>query len=441
MVYSEIRRGKRIGFFGIGMSNVSLMRCLPLSGCEITIRTEGKFDPRSVPDHIRPRRIYEGNAAFCDIDEDILIFSPSVRREREEFNRARDRGVIFTSDAELFFELCKKPVLCVTGSDGKSTTATLIYKILSESGYNARLIGNIGCPMVESIDPAVDIYVAELSSFMLRYANPTAERACLTGLTPNHLDWHESLLEYKKTKINLLKSSKKFVISDDNTDILGAYGIISSDRYSHLSHRYSAGLYITEEKGYICKNGEMLLPTDRLGAKEGHNVKNLMMAIAMTDGYTDIGAIERTAIKFTGLPHRCELIHSEDGVDYIDSSIDSSPARTMTTLLSMKKSVVLILGGKSKGLDYAILSDAVQGRAAAVIITGENADEICSALGASVPIEIIPDFDSAVIRGCEIVKSGEALLLSPASTSYDRFKNYAERGDRFKEIIKSIKQR
>ena len=292
MVYSDIGRRKRIGFFGIGVSNVSLMRRLPLSGCEITIRTEGKFDPRSIPDHIRPRQIYEGDAAFSDIDEDILIFSPSVRREREEFNRARDRGVIFTSDAELFLELCKKPVLCVTGSDGKSTTATLIYRILSESGYNARLIGNIGCPMVESIDPGVDVYVAELSSFMLRYADPIAEIACLTSLTPNHLDWHESLEEYKKTKIKLLKASEKFVISDSNTEISGAYAIISNDRFSHLSSRYSASLYLTAEDGYICQNGERLILTDNLGSREQHNVRNLMMAIAMTNGYANKDAIE-----------------------------------------------------------------------------------------------------------------------------------------------------
>lgn len=435
MVYSEIEKGKRICFLGLGLSNLSLLHCLPLSKCEVSIRSEGKIDFSLIPQGISNISFFEGEDAFKNIYEDILIFSPSVRRERKEFDDARGRGAIFTSDAELFFEIADKPVFGITGSDGKSTTSTMVSLLMSEAGYRVGLIGNIGIPMTAAIDGNRDFYVAELSSFMLQYANPSVLCAGLTNITENHLNWHKDFEEYKKTKIRFVKSSEKFVISDDDLYIDGAFGIVSFDRFCDIKSGYPADLYITREDEFICRNGKRILHFDDIRLKEKHNIQNLMMAIAMTDGYVGDEEIYNVAKSFSGLKHRCQTVYSAGGVDYIDSSIDSTPSRTVKTLSSLDRRVVLILGGRGKGLNYSELCDAIQKYAPTVVISGENANEIYSAIKGQSTIEVLPSFESAVRRGIELAEGVGALLLSPASTSYDSFKSYAERGDRFRDII------
>lgn len=436
MLRSMISRGCSVSFFGVGRSNISLLSALPLRNCRVTIRSDKKIDRSLLPKGVFIERFFEGERALCDINEDIIFFSPSVRRERAEFQAARERGVIFSSDAELFFEENKAPVFAVTGSDGKSTTATLISLFLRAGGVRSELIGNIGRPMTEALSRGAEAYVCELSSFMLQYISPPSVRACITNITPNHLDWHESLGEYKKTKLAVAKKCDGLVISEENLEISGAYAI-ACDRsdFKALRKRYDAELYITSEGGYICKNGAPILALESVRRKERHNIKNLMMAIAMTDGYVGYDGIRSVAESFCGLEHRCKTILSLDGVDYIDSSIDSTPARTVATLTSLDRRVVILLGGRGKGLDYRELLPALRKYAAYTVIAGENAEEIYKAVGKEVKVQVLPDFNSAVERGIDLAKEVGALLLSPASTSFDVFKNYAERGKKFKEIV------
>lgn len=441
MLRSEIRSGCRVGFFGIGRSNIALMQNLPLEKCLITLRSDEKIDRSALPQGIRVERIFEGKEAYKNIDEDILFFSPSVRRERQELYEARERGVRFSSDAELFFEENTRPVFAVTGSDGKSTTATLINLMLNEAGRISRLIGNIGEPMISELHSDAECFVTELSSFMLQYLSPRVERGCITNITPNHLDWHKSYDEYKKTKISLLKSSEKFVVSEENAHIRGAFGIISDgSSYGELKRKYPAEVYITSEDGYILKNGERLIALSDVRRRERHNIRNLMMAIAMTDGYVGRADILAVTKSFGGLSHRCEVVLQGGGVDYIDSSIDSTPARTAQTLRSLDREVIIILGGRGKGLDFCELVPALKKYARRALIVGENAEEIYRAIGGAVRCEVMSDFEDAVRRGALLAKDVGALLLSPASTSFDKFKNYAERGDKFKEILLKIQQ-
>ncbi len=439
MLRSMIGTGCSVGFFGLGSSNLSLLSALPLENCRVTLRSDKKIDPALLPNGVLVERIFERESALCDINEDIIFFSPSVRRERGELQAARERGAIFSSDVELFFEENKAPVFAVTGSDGKSTTATLISLLLQAGGVRAELIGNIGRPMTEALSRDAEAYVCELSSFMLRYISPPSVRACITNITPNHLDWHESLAEYNKTKLAVAEKCEKLVISEENPEIPGAYAIVG-DRsdFSTLRRLYDASLYITSEGGYIRRNGEPILELGSIRRKEKHNIKNLMMAIAMTDGYVSHGDIRLAAESFEGLEHRCKTILSYNGVDYIDSSIDSTPARTAATLTSLDRRVVILLGGRGKGLDYRELLPALRRYAVHTVITGENANEIFEAVGKEVKAEVLPDFDLAVERGIALSKEVGALLLSPASTSFDKFKNYAERGEKFKEILSKM---
>lgn len=438
MPIKSIEKGCKVSFFGLGVSSAALLEYLPLKKCRVTLRSDKDINWSLIPCGARIERIFQGESAYLDIDEDIIIFSPSVRRDRYELLEAKARGCIFTSDAELFFEALDKPLFAVTGSDGKSTTATLVSQMLSATGNENALIGNIGRPMYPSLS-AAKIFVAELSSFMLTYANPKAKRSCITNVTPNHLDWHKDFDEYKKTKISITKNSEEFVISDELIDIKGAYGIVSTKKdYKTLKDLYKADVYMTVGDEYLLKNGERVIPICQMGRKEDYNIKNAMMAIAMTDGYASTEECAWVLKNFNGLSHRCERILSADGIDFFNSSIDSTPKRTAMTLESLGRQVVLILGGRSKGLDFGELNPTIKKYAQKVIITGENAKEIYGAIGNESNAIIIESFEEAIKEGVKLARNVGALLLSPASTSYDLFRNYAERGERFNGILKEL---
>lgn len=439
MIISRIKDGCSVGFFGLGLSNRSLLSHLSLDKCTLTLRSDSPIPEGSIPRGVRFERILVGDAARRDISEDIVFFSPSVRREGDGLSKAEARGAVFSSDAELFFESNRTPLFAVTGSDGKSTTATLIHLLLKEGGYKSRLIGNIGKPMYENSGYVCDFFVCELSSFMLKYTSPRSTRACITNITPNHLDWHADLTEYSECKMAIGRNTDGLIISDGVAGIKKAYGVISIDKDQKELHQcYDAEIYLTLSDGYILKNGRRIVDTSKINLTHKYNVKNFMMAIAMTDGLIAEDEMLKVGSDFQGLDHRCELILSLGGVDYYDSSIDSTPRRTVETLKSLDRQVVIILGGRGKGLEYGEMIPALQKYVKRAVICGENAADIYTAVKDATVCEIIPNFDEAVLMGKEYAREVGVLLLSPASTSYDSFKNYAERGKRFKEILLQI---
>lgn len=426
----RIKDGLSVGFFGLGKSNKSLLSILPLDRCEVTIRSDNEIGSADLP---KGARVYTGVHAMDDVREDILFLSPSVKRDR-----FRDlHGVMLSSDYELFLNENKKPLFAVTGSDGKSTTTRLVNLLLRASGETVSEVGNIGEPMVARLSDECDMYVAELSSFMLDAAVPRAKMAVLTSLTPNHLDWHGSYENYKKTKINLLKSSEKFVISDENADITGAYGIVSMTRsFAELKRLYPAEIYLTCDGGYIIKNGEKLIALSDILRSESHNIKNLMLAIAMCDGYVREDEIRSVAQSFQGLPHRCERFLNTNGIDFYDSSIDTSPARTAQTLRSLDRRCVIILGGRGKGLDYGEMKEEIKRYAHSALLVGENKHEIYSVIKDVTDCYMADDLQSAVDMGCAMAGDVGLLLLSPASASYDMFKDFDERGRSYQKLVR-----
>ena len=246
----------------------------------------------------------------------------------------------------------------------------------------------------------------------------------------------KSFEEYIETKLSVARGTDRLIACDDNIYVKDAFGIVSTKKdFSILNASYSAEIFMTIEDGFICKNGRKMIHRDMVLRNEEHNIKNLMMAIAMTDGLVEEKDVLAVAQGFTGLDHRCQTILTRDGIDFIDSSIDSTPARTVQTLSSLNRPVVIILGGRGKGLDYSEMLPSLKKYAKKVIICGENAMELYSQIGNALPIDITDDFEEAVLLGIEYAKNVGVLLLSPASTSYDRFKNFAERGDTFKRIL------
>ena len=432
-----------VGFFGLGKSNLAVSELLPRDA-KITLRTEGRINPSMLPKRLRGARMFAGNAAFDSIDEDILFLSPSVRRDRPELEKARSDGVILSSDLELFLSEFRGICFAVTGSDGKSTTATMAALLLSERFEKISAVGNIGVPFCRAIgDRAAAL---ELSSFNLSYSVPHARRAAVTNVTPNHLNWHKNFEEYKSTKLSLLDSADEAVISADD-DILAEYSrgravfaVTSLTRsFDELKGRFNAELYYTADDRYLYRCEEPLMRISQIKRREAHNLKNLMTAAALADGHVSRGQIIRVAENFQGLAHRCEEIPSSDGIKYINSSIDTTPHRTVQTLNSLSGDIIIILGGRTKGCDFTLLREPLSRKARLAIVTGECRDEIVSAIKGACDTAVIDGFEDAVLYGASIAKRGDVLLLSPAATSYDEFSSFEERGEKFKEIIKNLK--
>lgn len=434
---------KRVGFFGLGKSNLALLQTLSLSGVEITLRVDTENMPK-IPLGIGFSRIFFGRNACRDIDEELIFFSPSVRRDRPALLRASERGVIFSSDCELFFRAVEqrgKRVLAISGSDGKSSVTAMTGEILRSGGKGVGVIGNIGEPMLRAFESS-DLFVSELSSFQLFYLKTRIFRAALTNITPNHLNWHKDFDEYKETKLSLISMADEGVVSFDDGELSDCFakreifGACKRGEYKELKSRVRAEVYVTSDENFIYRNGERLLPISRVKRREAHNLSNLMSAIALCEGLCESKDILRVAEDFSGLSHRAELIGSLHGVDFIDSSIDTTPERTRTTLSSLGRRVVIILGGRGKGVDYSVLMPELKKHARLAVLTGEDSEKIATAIGGEVDIRICEDFGEAVTCAISEATAGEGVLLSPAATSYDVFKNYEERAERFKSIVR-----
>ena len=436
---------KKIGFYGFGKSTRGMLEWFRANypDLEFTLRTDStkgiKYDDATNVFS----RVLTGADAGCDFFEDILFLSPSVKRERFlEFKY----NTVFSSDAEFFINNTKSDVYAITGSDGKSTTVTLTAMILASCYKEAFAIGNIGEAMTPYLDKPVDTAaVCELSSFQLSYFKPTVKRALITNVSPNHLDWHASIDEYVSAKENICRCAKECVLNADcpiSSKITSRYNVFSvysaKEKLSEIKSRYNSDYYVYIKDNAIYNNEKRLLPLDEIYCRTDYNVKNFLAAVAMCADKSIDDALLNTAKSFRGLPHRCTKIASKDGIDYIDSSIDSSPKRTITTLSSFTNPLIVILGGKSKGLLYDELVPCLKEKAKAIFLTGENGlliKELLFKGNASIPTFYNEDFDEAVLSAAKYARENDTVILSPASTSFDRFSSFEERGNRFKQII------
>jgi UDP-N-acetylmuramoylalanine--D-glutamate ligase len=292
-----------------------------------------------------------------------------------------------------------------------------------------------------------DLYVCELSSFNLQYSSPHSLRAAITSITPNHLNWHASFDEYRLAKMNILTNTDFPVLSADDKEcakIIQEYGAgaVFSTRecYSSLSKKYSAEKYYTCERGWIYDGCEPIIPTGCLPRSEEYNIRNLMCAIAMARSYVTDENILRVASDFRGLPHRCEHFHESCGIQFINSSIDTSPMRTAATLNALGKRVKIILGGRGKCLSYEPLRAPLSAYAEKIAVYGDASEEIMSFLNSDANLSGITkrshdSFVDAVHYVTSDLAIGDTVILSPACTSYGEFGSFEERGDLFKSLI------
>ncbi len=456
-----------VAVLGLGVSNAPLAELILECGNRITVYD--KRSPAELGEHAmslaeRGVRFVSGAPYPEAIAEDVIFRSPGIRPDIPCISDAVARGAVLTSEMELFLELTPTKVLGITGSDGKTTTTTLSYKLLESALANTdRKVfvgGNIGTPLLSEVGNMTDrdVCVLELSSFQLFTAERSPQRAVITNISPNHLDWHRGMEEYISAKENIFRHGAERLITNANdatcmslangTDIpIELFSArLPLDSMLKICPHADAVIYLNGNT--VCRytkgTSEDLLDIRDIKIPGVHNIENYMAAIALTYGEVGKNDIRTLARSFSGVEHRLELVRELDGVKYYNSSIDSSPSRTAAALSALTERPIVICGGYDKKIPLAPLANALIERASAVVLTGATAEAIYKELAdlgadANMDIRIEHDFEQAVILARSIARSGDTVLLSPACASFDAFRNFMERGDTFKRIVNEFK--
>lgn len=463
-------KNARCAVLGFGVSNVPLVELLLECGNEITVHDKKDIDKLGEKAKLfseKGVRFITGDNYLDEIDADIIFRSPGIRPDYNGIRKAIENGAELTSEMELFLELTPAYVLGVTGSDGKTTTTTIAYKLLEKEFENTdRKIyvgGNIGNPLLSKVGEMTerDICVLELSSFQLFTMKRSPDRAVITNLSPNHLDWHRNMAEYVEAKTNIYKHGCIQLTLNGNNELSKELFVSDNIELSLFSANYSyddivdkykdkpdekskSAMFVYDGHIYRYYNNHVLkiLNLNSILIPGIHNVENYMAAIALTWKMVSEPTIYYVARTFGGVEHRLELVRVHNDVLYINSSIDSSPSRTVAALSALPVKPIVICGGYDKQIPFEPLADALNERAKAVILTGATAEKINEVLRQSdSPIEIYieKDFKGAIEKARSIAKKDDIVLLSPACASFDAFDNFMQRGNKFKEIVNDFK--
>jgi len=453
--YLENLKGKSVAVIGAGISNTPLIEALLGANVDTTVcdrRSRGDMGEAAGRFERLGARLRLGEGYLDELGADVIFRTPGIMPSIPAIEAAAARGSILTSEMEAFFEVCPCKIVGVTGSDGKTTTTTIIGELLKRQGLAVHVGGNIGAPLLCKADEMRpgDIAVLELSSFQLMTMGKSPDIAVVTNLSPNHLDKHRDMDEYVAAKRNIFvhqKRSDRAVLNYDNDYTRGfASGAAGETLFFSRSERVRDGVFLEGgtiyeasggEIGAIMQMGEVMIP----GL---HNVENYMAAFAAVRGLAGREAMLETARTFKGVKHRIELVRVLRGVRYYNDSIASSPSRTIAGLRSFEEKVILVAGGKGKGVAFDELGAEIIAHAKKLVLTGLTAGEIRDAVeraeGYAGEPEIIirDDFKDAVLAAAASAEEGDVVLLSPACTSFDRFRNFEERGDVFRAIVHGI---
>ena len=444
--------GKNITEIGIGISNLPLIKYLVSLGANVTA-----CDRRSAEDLGENYTELEklgvkfnlGDGYLNNLSGDMIFKTPGMRYDVPELLKAKENGSIVTSEMEVFFEVCPSHIIAVTGSDGKTTTTTLIHKMMTDAGYKTWLGGNIGNPLLTDTEKMKenDWVILELSSFQLHTMRKSPEIAVITNISPNHLDMHKDYKEYIDAKKNIMlyqNEGDTLIVNADN-QVTADIGKSANGAVKYFSRNSMADVYLD---GNIIKRGIVeILNIKDIKIPGMHNVENYMAAIAAVSGLVSKEVIVNVAKTFGGVEHRIELVRTLDGVKYYNSSIDSSPNRTINTLRVFPNKVIMIAGGKDKGIPYDEIGPALAEHVKVLILIGATSDKIQEALDAEInktgngkDIEVIraTSYEDAVNTARSKAHDGDVVLLSPASTSFDMFRNFEERGNLFKKIVNEL---
>ena len=450
-------KGKKVAIIGLGVSNEPLIDYLKSLNADLMVfdnREQEKIDERILEKINKNNiKISFGKNYLSKLKEfDIIFKSPSCRPDLPELEAEVKRGAILTSEVEQVLELAPCKIIAVTGSDGKTTTTSLIYEILKNK-YKCFLGGNIGTPLFTKINEMQpeDIVVLELSSFQLMTMKKSPNIAVITNITPNHLDIHKSYEEYIEAKKNILKyqtESDILVLNYDNSitkelkkEAKGKTIFFSSKEKLTNGIIYDEGIVKQSDndlRRHILKYSNTLLRGE-------HNAENVCAAIAATESLVDVEEQAKAICEFKGVNHRIEFVREIDNVKWYNDSIGSSPTRTIAGLKAFNEEIVLIAGGYDKHLDYEPIAEPIIEKVKTLILMGATAEKIFGVVrkkeeetGKNIPIYKVSSLNEAIEKAKETAKPGQVVLFSPASASFDMFKNFEERGNKFKELVKNI---
>ena len=456
--YAESLKNRKIAVIGIGVSNLPLIELLLRHGCDVTacdMRTREQMGAEADRLEDLGAKLRLGADYLEHLNHDVIFRTPGLMPFDPHLEAARARGAKITSEMEAFLSLCPCKVIAITGSDGKTTTSTIISELLRAAGRRVHLGGNIGNPLLCEI-PDIrkdDIAVLELSSFQLHSMVCRPDIAVVTNITPNHLDKHRDYQDYIDAKREILMrqtADDRLILNldDEHTPYLERFAHAHvthfSDRQRPEEGTYLRGGVLTRVYGGVERP---ILPASEIKIPGEHNVLNYLTAFAATEGLVPDTICAEVARSFAGVEHRLETVRTVRGVTYINDSIGSSPTRTIAGLRAMRVKPIVIAGGYDKHIPFDELGDALCQYAKALYLTGDTAEKIRAAVTASafyaesgLPVSMAEDFRAAVLAAAGAAQAGDIVLFSPACASFDHFKNFAERGRYFKSIVMELKE-
>ncbi len=459
--YFHTVQGKTVAVLGAGVSNKPLIELLLASGVAVTVRDKSPrqgFDAALVERWERQGvRLRLGEDYLEELTEDVIFRSPGIMPHTPQLAAAVERGSVLTSEMEAFFRLCPCPIIAVTGSDGKTTTTSIIAGLLKAAGYTVWVGGNIGTPLLDKVDEMEESHrvVLELSSFQLMTMTQSPHIAVVTNLAPNHLDKHTDMDEYVAAKGNILayQGPEDRVILNFDNPTAAAFAPKAPGQVVWFSRQGTpqgeavfcrdGAIWVRDGAGQraILERSDILLPGE-------HNVENYMAAIAAVKEQVSGEVIRDFARSFGGVEHRIELCGVIKGARWYNDSIGTSPSRTIAGLRSFDQRLILIAGGYDKHIPFDVLGPEIVEHVKLLILTGDTAQKIRDCVEqapgydpSATPIVETEDLHGAVEAAYAAAGEGDVVILSPACAAFDRFKNFMERGRVFKELVARLKER
>lgn len=441
-------QGRKIGVVGLGVSNLPLIRFLSQRGAQVygfDRRALADLDP-AILDFQDQVTLFLGENYLDQLTGmDIIFKTPGMRIDHPALVKAKAEGAIITSEMEEFLKYCKGRTIGITGSDGKTTTTTVVGEILKKAGYKVYVGGNIGTPLftlVEEIRP-VDMVVLELSSFQLMTMTTSPEIAIVTNITENHLDVHKDMTEYIEAKKNIFRFQHPgdlLILNEDN-DITRAFADEAQGKVEFFSSKKeNEDAYYSDGSLYL--RDERVVDLREMKVKGIHNAENFLAAFLATEDFVLRPVMRELALEFAGVRHRCQFVREFEGVSYYNDSIASTPTRTLASIRSLEQKVNIILGGYDKHLDYTPLAEEGHPYLKNVILVGDTRFKIQEVFrklsdekGIHIPVRMAESFEDAVEQLRQVSRKGDIAILSPACASFDLFANFEIRGNRFIEIV------
>lgn len=451
--FKSFINGKETAVVGIGVSNIPLIRFLVKLGAKVTA-----FDKKDEEQLGETAKEFKELGVKLTLGEnylseltgfEVVFKTPSMRIDNPALVKCKEEGAHITSEMEEFVKYCPGKIFGITGSDGKTTTTSIVYTILKEMGYKTWVGGNIGTPLFAQIEEMTeeDKVVLELSSFQLMTMKQSINVALITNITPNHLDMHKDMNEYVEAKENIFKYQKKgsiLVLNRDNELSNDMDKKAHNDiRKFSIKEEIKEGAYFSEGDLYVY--GKKVCSKNRVKLKGMHNIENLLAAFCMTYDDVDINAMKRVATTFRGVEHRSEFVDEINGVEYYNDSIASTPTRTLAGLKAFETKVILIAGGYDKKIPFDILAKEGYKYIEKLILLGDTKDKIREAFEkeaikneSKIEIFSVDNLQEAVNIAYKVAEKGDVVTLSPACASFDQFINFEDRGIKYKKMIKML---